>query len=263
MRGIPDVRVVRIENFLAVVAKDEWAAVRAARALKATWSEAQALPRAATGWSGGRVRRRSIAIRRSSIAATRLRRSAGAREETLRDLLLAVPEPRVARPLLRRRRRARRRQRHHLVGVSGDARPARESVEGLRAVAGQSARGVPRRIGIVRHQRRRSRRRRRGPAVENARPAGARAVDASGRTRLGSERARSSCSTSRPRSTRTAASSRGTPRCGCPLSAGRACAARRRRRRAAAGSRSGRRRDHAERRSAVPGRERPRRWCTG
>ncbi len=44
LRGIPDVRVVRIESFLAVVAKDEWAAVRAASAIKATWSEPQTLP---------------------------------------------------------------------------------------------------------------------------------------------------------------------------------------------------------------------------
>src|SRR5215469_9024202 len=44
IRGIPDVRVVRIENFLGVVAPDEWAAVRAARELKATWSEWQGLP---------------------------------------------------------------------------------------------------------------------------------------------------------------------------------------------------------------------------
>ena len=41
IRGIPGVRVVRIENFLGVVAKDEWAAIRAARELKATWSEGQ------------------------------------------------------------------------------------------------------------------------------------------------------------------------------------------------------------------------------
>jgi CO/xanthine dehydrogenase Mo-binding subunit len=44
IRNIPDVRVVRIENFLAVVSKDEWAAVRAASDLKATWSEWQGLP---------------------------------------------------------------------------------------------------------------------------------------------------------------------------------------------------------------------------
>jgi nicotinate dehydrogenase subunit B len=44
IRAIPDVRVVRIENFLGVAAPDEWAAVRAARELKATWSEWQGLP---------------------------------------------------------------------------------------------------------------------------------------------------------------------------------------------------------------------------
>ena len=44
IRNIPDVRVVRIENFLGVVSKDEWAAVRAARELKATWSQWQGLP---------------------------------------------------------------------------------------------------------------------------------------------------------------------------------------------------------------------------
>jgi CO/xanthine dehydrogenase Mo-binding subunit len=44
IRGIPDVRIVRIESFLGVVAKDEWAAVRAAREIKATWSDWQGLP---------------------------------------------------------------------------------------------------------------------------------------------------------------------------------------------------------------------------
>jgi CO/xanthine dehydrogenase Mo-binding subunit len=43
IRDIP-ARVVRIENFLAVVADNEWAAVRAARSLKATWSEWEGLP---------------------------------------------------------------------------------------------------------------------------------------------------------------------------------------------------------------------------
>jgi nicotinate dehydrogenase subunit B len=44
IRSIPDVRVVRIQNFLGVVANDEWAAVRAAKELKATWTESQTLP---------------------------------------------------------------------------------------------------------------------------------------------------------------------------------------------------------------------------
>ena len=37
-------KVVRIKNFLGVVAEDEWTCVRAMRALKAQWSDAQALP---------------------------------------------------------------------------------------------------------------------------------------------------------------------------------------------------------------------------
>jgi CO/xanthine dehydrogenase Mo-binding subunit len=41
---LPGVRVVRLESFLAVVASDEWAAVRAAREIKATWTEWRGLP---------------------------------------------------------------------------------------------------------------------------------------------------------------------------------------------------------------------------
>jgi nicotinate dehydrogenase subunit B len=41
---LPDVRVVRIQSFLAVVAADEWAAVRAARELRASWSDWKGLP---------------------------------------------------------------------------------------------------------------------------------------------------------------------------------------------------------------------------
>jgi nicotinate dehydrogenase subunit B len=42
--GIPDVRIVRLGGFVAVVSKDEWAAVRAAAALKTTWNESTTLP---------------------------------------------------------------------------------------------------------------------------------------------------------------------------------------------------------------------------
>jgi len=44
IKAIPDVRVIRQQNFLAVVAKNEWAAIRAARDLKAVWSESATLP---------------------------------------------------------------------------------------------------------------------------------------------------------------------------------------------------------------------------
>jgi len=45
--ALPDTRVVRIANFLAVVSKDEWAAVRAAAMLKASWSDGRDLPESA------------------------------------------------------------------------------------------------------------------------------------------------------------------------------------------------------------------------
>ena len=44
IRDLPGIRVVRIRDFLGVVAQDEWAAIRAARELKALWSEWQGLP---------------------------------------------------------------------------------------------------------------------------------------------------------------------------------------------------------------------------
>src|ERR1039458_6140122 len=44
VKNLPGVKVVRIKNFLAVVAEDEWTAVRAARALRAQWSEWSGLP---------------------------------------------------------------------------------------------------------------------------------------------------------------------------------------------------------------------------
>jgi len=42
---LANVRVVRLKDFLAVVAPDEWTAVRAARELRTTWSEWRGLPR--------------------------------------------------------------------------------------------------------------------------------------------------------------------------------------------------------------------------
>ena len=42
--GIPGARVVRIKDFLAVVAEREWNAIRAAKALKARWTGGGGLP---------------------------------------------------------------------------------------------------------------------------------------------------------------------------------------------------------------------------
>ena len=42
--ALPGVKVVRVKNFLGVVAGDEWTCVRAMRALKAQWSDGKGLP---------------------------------------------------------------------------------------------------------------------------------------------------------------------------------------------------------------------------
>ena len=44
IKAIPGAQVVRIESFLAVVAEDEWAAIRGSRELKAQWTETSSLP---------------------------------------------------------------------------------------------------------------------------------------------------------------------------------------------------------------------------
>lgn len=44
VRNLTGVQIIRIKDFLAITAEDEWTAVRAARALKAQWSEAAGLP---------------------------------------------------------------------------------------------------------------------------------------------------------------------------------------------------------------------------
>src|SRR6266508_4133518 len=50
VKNIKGARVVRQENFLAVVAESEWAAVKAAKQLKATWSKWEGLPDQSKLW---------------------------------------------------------------------------------------------------------------------------------------------------------------------------------------------------------------------
>ncbi len=50
VKGIKGVRVVRQGSFLAVVAESEWAAVKGARQLKATWSKWEGLPEQSKLW---------------------------------------------------------------------------------------------------------------------------------------------------------------------------------------------------------------------
>ena len=44
IRAIPGIRIVRVGSFVAVVSADEWAAIRASRELKVSWTEAATLP---------------------------------------------------------------------------------------------------------------------------------------------------------------------------------------------------------------------------
>ena len=109
IRNIPHVNVVRIENFLGVVSSDEWAAVRAARELKTTWSEWQGLP--GSDDIERHVRHSAVdhdeAVVNKGDAAAALSNGGKA---AFRHVRLAVSESRLARPILRGGRRAGRRR---------------------------------------------------------------------------------------------------------------------------------------------------------
>ena len=218
LRGIPDARVVRVDNFLAVVAKDEWAAVRARRALEGDVERVAGLPRHDS----------------SSVPARRRGRSRpGDRESRRHDAAMAGAAKTLSAtyfwPF----------QSHASLGPScavADVRDdgttiwtASQGIHGLRTTcarvrpARDRARDLPRRLRLVRHQRGRPRRGRRGAPLEDA-PGSPCAC--SGRVRTSSDgirKDRSSCSTCAPASTQRAASWPGTRRCGCPANAG--CAA--------------------------------------
>ncbi len=184
---LPGVRVVRIADFVGVVAADEWAAVRAARELKVRWSESATLigHDALVDWarSGPFVAEEVIAAKGD---AQRIAALGGAADVAARDLLLADPVARLDRPVVRRRRRARRR-RHGLDRVAGQPSLPRHLRGAGRPAARQAARHLPRRRRLLRHERPRRCRRRCGAAVEGGRQAGARAMEPPGRARLGSE----------------------------------------------------------------------------
>jgi nicotinate dehydrogenase subunit B len=72
IRHIKGARVVRQGNFLAVVAESEWAAVKAARALKATWSKWEGLPEMSKLWEhvrGTKVAKDDVAVDRGDPKA--------------------------------------------------------------------------------------------------------------------------------------------------------------------------------------------------
>ena len=44
IKDLPSAKVVRVKDLLAVIADDEWSAIRVSRALRAQWSEGTGLP---------------------------------------------------------------------------------------------------------------------------------------------------------------------------------------------------------------------------
>jgi nicotinate dehydrogenase subunit B len=70
---LPGVRIVRVQSFLAVAADDEWAAVRAARELRASWTEWTGLPghdRLERYLRDGTVERDQVIVSRGPSGAT-------------------------------------------------------------------------------------------------------------------------------------------------------------------------------------------------
>ena len=110
----------------------------------------------------------------------------GGDEAFLRQLLLPVPGTRLDGSLLRRRRLASR-QPHDLDGLAIHASLPQRLLRELQPAAREGAADLPRRLRLLRAERARGRLRRRRHSVAGGRQPGARAVDASGRARLGSQ----------------------------------------------------------------------------
>ena len=95
IKSIPDVRIIRQQDFLGVIAKDEWAAIRAARDLKATWAEQPSpfatvsLDKTMAAASGQDQSSDQPSANKGDNTIARPRQH---RQENLRHLLLALPE---------------------------------------------------------------------------------------------------------------------------------------------------------------------------
>ena len=186
---IPGAKVVWIKDLLAVVAEKEWNAVRAARALKVTWSESK------PNFPGHE--RLHDHIRRAPVLRRQIQRENGNVDEGFKQAVRII-EGEYEFPT----------QSHASTGpgcavadVRADGQTIWTSTQkpyGLGRVRRRSRRPAARKsdgtlaVGhrLVRPQRSGRRRRRRRRAVEASRPAGARAVHASRGHCLGPERHR-------------------------------------------------------------------------
>ena len=180
------VQVVREGNFLGVVAQTEWAAIKASMQLKANWSKWEGLPEQSKLY-GACARHQSGPLRCHRYGRQHGRGDGqGRRQEDRRHLRLRDPHPRLARPVLRGRV-VPGRQADLLVGLAGDPRSAQAARGNAGAAGGERALHLFRRLRLLWPQRPRGCRGRRRLAVEGGRPAGAGAMVARRRARLGSE----------------------------------------------------------------------------
>ena len=130
-------RVIRVNDFLGVVAKTEWAAVRAAQALDAKWSEWEGLPEQAN-LSGVPAEGRGREGRVPDQARRLEGRDADGREAVLGELLLPVPGTRVAGTVVRGGGVEGRRT-DGVDGVAIDAPVPQRVRRGVQVAAGEGA----------------------------------------------------------------------------------------------------------------------------
>ncbi len=186
IKDIAGARTVRVKDLLAVVADDEWTVVRAARVLRAQWSEGSGLPAQA------------------DLAAT-LRADRNLTDETLVNKgTPAAQRPEGAKALAATYYWPM--QSHGSIGpscaiadVRADAATIWTASQGthgnqntfaqfLGLPTRESTADLSRRLRLLWHERSRRRRRRRRDPLSRGGAPGASAMDTRGRTRLGSER---------------------------------------------------------------------------
>ncbi len=117
-RGFPEPRVVRVNDFVGVVAASEWDAIAAAKLVKTRWSDSTPLmgTAAVRGW----LRAGSVRVGRDAGEERRRDRRARRRCESHGGVLLADAIARLDGAVLRGGRRARR-QGDDMVGIAGHA----------------------------------------------------------------------------------------------------------------------------------------------
>jgi hypothetical protein len=175
------VQTVRKKNFLAVVARSEWAAIKAARAVRVYWRPGHPLPDQGgmfDYWRRLPVAKEEI-TQTAGDAKSRARNERAARQGALR---LRGADARHHRPVVRGGR-FQGRQAHGVDLVAGDAFDAARALRDHRPAARRDPPGVRRGRGLLRPQRHRGRRRRCVAHLSDDRQAGARAMVARRRDR--------------------------------------------------------------------------------